>query len=155
MHFFIQTTLIHQVMNNITIIRSRFNQNRNNLITNLTVHLDDICMMVCMYVIQHYIDARKALTNIPNSLCLMCTIYLRPITLILQTISPTMIFAISATLYRLPTCILVFLLRSKSLSFVRCIEILRWRYILFITCTLRSCSLLVPFSFVLCITFPV
>ena len=92
MHFFIQTTLINQVRTNIYIIRSRVNQNRNNLITKLTVYLNDRCMMICLFVIQCCIDMRNAPTNIPNSLCLLFTIYLSPTTLILWEISPAMIF---------------------------------------------------------------
>ena len=91
MQFLIQTTIIPQVKTNIAIIRSRVNQNRNNLITKLIIHLNDRFLMVFLFVIQHCINTRNSLTNILNSLCLLRTIYLRLTTLILLTISSMMI----------------------------------------------------------------
>jgi len=154
MHLFIQTTHIRQVNINITIIRSRVNQNRNNLITNLTIHLDNRRLVICMYVIQHCIDPWNTLLNISHCLCLLSIVYLRSTTLMLWTISPTIIFSTSPTLYRLQTYILVLLLKLKSLSSVRCIELIIWRCILFITYILRYFSHIIPFSFFRCITFP-
>ena len=87
MQFLTQTTLIHQVRTNIAIIRSRVNQNINNLITKLTVHLNDRCLMIFMFVIQCCIGMWNTMTNIPNSLRLLYTVYLRPTTLILWKIS--------------------------------------------------------------------
>ena len=155
MHLYIQTTLIHQVKTNITIIRSKVNQNRNNLITNLTVHLDNKCLVIFFPVIQRFIDPGNTMYNISHYLCLSCTIYMWYTTLMLCTISPTMIFVTSPRLYRLSALILILLLRSKSLSSSKCIELLRWCNILFVTCILRYCFLLVPFYFILIITFPV
>lgn len=134
MQFLTQTILIHLVRNTIAIIRSRVNQNRNKLITKLTVHLNDRFLMVFLFVIQCCINTRNALTNTPNSLCLLHTIYLRPTTLILWIISPAMISSTSMT----PHELLILLLHSKSLPPVRCIEIIRWWNILFITLILRS-----------------
>jgi len=70
MHLFIQATLIHQNMD-ITIVRSRINQNINNLITNLSFHLDNECLMASLPVIHCYIKPRNNLPNISNYLCLL------------------------------------------------------------------------------------
>lgn len=98
MQLFTQTTLIHQVRTNIAIIRSRVNQNRSKLIIKLIVHLNDKCPMFCMFVVHGCINMRKALPYIPNSLCLLCNVYLRPTTLILQTISPKVFLTLFLTL---------------------------------------------------------
>jgi len=92
--FVTQTTLIHQFMTNIAIIISRDNQNRNNLITNLNVHLNDRFLMVYLFVIQCCINTRNDLTNIPNILCILCIIFMRHYTPILGTIPPRMISSI-------------------------------------------------------------
>lgn len=148
MHFFIQTTLFHKFRTNIAIIRSRANQNTNNLIKNLTIHLNDRFLMVFFSIIQCCINTINTLTNIPNSVCLLSTIDLQSTTLMFWTISPMMISSTSSTLQGL----LNLLLSLKSMSSVRCVEIIRWFWILFITYTLRSEPPLVPFSFVLIIS---
>lgn len=86
MHFFIQTTLIHRVRVKINIIISRENQNRDNLITKLIIHINDRCLIIDLPVIQCCIYTRNALPNIPNNMRFLCTIYLRPTTLILRAI---------------------------------------------------------------------
>jgi len=110
MHFFIQTTPIHHVKANITIIICRVNQNRKNLITKLTIHLNDTCLIVCMYVIQCCIDSRNTLTNIPNILLLLYTIYLSPSTLILWTNSLKVLLTACPTLQSSSTITSILLL---------------------------------------------
>ena len=151
----IQTTLIHQFRTNIAIIRSKFNQNRNKLITNLTVHLNDRCMVFYLPTVHGYIDTRNTLAYISNSLHLMCTVYLGSTTMILCTISHEMVFATSPTLYRLLASIPVLLFIFMSLSSIWCIEPLRLFNILLVICTLWPCSIFILFSFILFITSPV
>ena len=152
MQFLTQTILIKQVRTNIAIIRARVNQNRNNLIAKLTIHLYDRWLMIYLFFIQWYIKTWNYLKKIPNSMCLLCTIYIRSTNLILQTIYPVMIFASSPRLLRLPTCFIVLFSWSEYLSYIWCIKLLRWCNILLVTYILRPCSLSIPFSFVLCIT---
>ena len=71
MHLSIQATLIHQVRNDITIIRSKINQNGNKLIMKLTFHLNNGCLMTCLIVIHCCINPRNTLMNISNCLCLL------------------------------------------------------------------------------------
>ena len=102
MHFSIQTTLIHQVRTNITIIRSRVNQNVNKLIKKLTSCLDNSCLVLFLLIIQSCIDMRNDLPNIPNSMRLLLTIDIKPTTLIQQTISLEMFLSTCLTLQ--PSC---------------------------------------------------
>jgi len=137
-----------------TIARSKVNQNRNNFITKLTFHLNNRCLMINLPIIQCCINSRNTLSNIPKCLCLLSTVNLRSATLMLWTISHAMLSTISLTLQRLLAITLVLLLRLKSMYFFNCIELIVQRYILIITCTLRSYLLLIPFSISLVITFP-
>jgi len=153
MHLFIQATLIHQFRTDITIFRSMVTQNRNNLITNLTFHLDNRFLMINLPIIQCYINLRNTLSNIPNCLCLLSTVYPRYATLMQLKTSPVMILAASPTLQRLLSITLVLLLILKSLSSFNCIEPLVWCFILIVICILRFSSFHGPLSFILLITY--
>ena len=98
MHFFSQTKHIHQVRINITIIISRVNKNRGNFIINLTIHLNNILLVIFLPIIQCCIDLRNDLSNIPNYLCFMFVVDLRPTTLIRWEILLDMLLAIYPTL---------------------------------------------------------
>ena len=125
MHFFSQTTRIHQVMINITIVRSRINQNRNNLITKLTVHLDNGCLVIRLPIIQCYIDPRNVMSNIPNYLRLLSTIDMRHTTPIWWTILLEMILATYPTLQLFPTTTFTLLLsKLRSMSLLNYIKFL-------------------------------
>ena len=112
MKFLIQTTLIHQFRTNIAIIRLRFNKNRNNLIIELTIHLNDRCLVFCLPIFHCYIDTWNTLANIPNSLCLLCTVYLRPSTLMLWKIYDKLFLTTSPKLQltNAITCMILLLL---------------------------------------------
>lgn len=155
MKLFIQKPLIHSVSADVTIVRSKVNQNINNLIKNPTFHLDNRCLMISLPIIQCCINWRNTLPNIPNYLCLLSTINLRLTTLIIWKISPAMILATNPTLQRLTIITLVLLLRLKSLSFVNCIEFLIWCCIFLVICIMIFSSLLIPLSVILLITFPI
>jgi len=130
MWFFIQTTPIHYVKDNITIIICRVNQNKNNLITKLTIHLNDTFLMVYMYVIQCCIDSRNTLTNIPNILLLLYTIYLRPTTRILWANSLKVLLTACPTLQSWSTITSILLLLWPT-SLSSYIELLLWCHIFF------------------------
>jgi len=112
MQLLIQTTHIHKVRTNIAIIRFRVDRNRNNLITELIVHLNYRYLMLGLPVVDDFIDTRNTLAYISNSLCLLRTVYLRSTTLMLWTISSKVVFATSPTMHELLTLIL----RLLSLS---------------------------------------
>ena len=152
MQFLTQTTLIHQVRTNIAIIRSRFNQNRNNLITMLTIHLNGRCLVLCLYIVHCCIDMRNDLTNIPNSLCLLCTVYLRPITLILWKIYLKVFITTCPTLQLTSTNISMLLLQLMSLSSY--IKSLFQCHIFFPIYILRPCPLRLPFMFTFVLYLP-
>jgi len=153
MHFFSQTSLIHQVRINITIIRSRVNKNIKNSITELTFHLNNGCLAIHLLVIKCFIYLRNALSNIPNHLCLLSTIDLRPTTLIQWKILPAMILATYPTLKR-PTTYVLLLSRLRPMSLLNCIKLLVRRNILFLIYTLWSFPLWWPLTFSLFISFP-
>ena len=150
MQFLSQTTLIHEVRINITIVRSMINQNRNNLIIKLTVHLNDRCLMICLPVVHSCIDLRNAITN---CMCLLSIVDLgSTTTLILPTIPLTMILTTYPTLQWFTSASFSLLLSTSLLS---CIESLVRNYIFFLTCILWSSSLWWPFSFIFLISFQV
>ena len=95
MHLLTQTTLIHQVRINISIVRYRVNQNRSNLITKLTFHLDNRCQMINLLIIQCCINPRNTISNIPNCFFILKTVNIWSSTLMLCKISPAMILATS------------------------------------------------------------
>jgi len=144
MQFLTQTTLFHQVRTNIAIIRYRVNQNRNNLITKLTIHLNDRCLVFYLFVVHCYINTRNDLPNIPNSLSLLCTVYLRPTTLILWTISLKVFLTTCLTVQPTSYNTSMLLLRLMSLS--SCIKPILRCHILFLICMLRLCPLRLPFT---------
>lgn len=148
MYLFIQTTLIHLARINITIIRSKVNENRNNFVTKLIIHLDNRCLVICLHVIQCNIDMWNALPNIPNCMCFMCTVDLRHITLILLEISLEMLLTTCPT-FQLSLTITFVLLPSKlrSMSPSNYIKLLVRNDIIFLTYILGSCSLWLPFTF--------
>jgi len=98
MQIFSQATLIHHFRINITIIRSRISQNRNNSTIELTLHLNNGCLMICLLIAHNYIDLRNAMKNIPNCLHLLSIIDMRPTTLVQWTILLAMIFSTCPTL---------------------------------------------------------
>jgi len=124
MQFFIQATLTHEATNDITIVRYMVNQIKKNLITNITLHLDNRCLMINLLTIQCSINIKNIFSNISNYLFLLRTINLRSVTLLLWKIPPVMILATSPTLQRLPSITLVMLLILKSLFFISYIEFL-------------------------------
>lgn len=152
MHFFSQTILIHQVRINITINRFMVNQNRNNLTTELTFHLNNGCLVICLLVVHSWINLRNATVHIPNWLCLLNTIDLRPSTLVQWKILLAMFFAIDPTLQwsSIITSILL-LSRLWPMSLLKCIKLLVRNDIFFLTYILIS-SLLqwsLPFNFLI------
>ena len=149
MHFFIQTTLIHQARVSITIIRSRFNQNRNNFIKNLILHLDNRCVVVHMPVIQCCIDSRNDLPSIPNYLHLLCIVNMRSTTLILRKIFLKILLTTCPTLQLTPTITSVLLF-----SMMRSIKLLVRYNILFLTYIPRSFLFLNTIYFSLVFPFP-
>ena len=155
MYFFIQTILIHQFGININIIRSRINQNRNNLITKLIVHLDNICQVIHLHVIQCYMDSRNAFSNIPNCVCFLCTIYMRHTALIQQKILLEMFLATFPTLQlSLTITFIVLPSRLSPMSLSDYIKLLVRNHILFLTYILRSFSLWWPLSLSFVFPFP-
>ena len=154
MQFPTQTTLIHQFRTNITIIRSKVNQNINNLNTNHIVHLNDRCLVFCMPVVHCCIDTWNTLTNIPNSLCLLCTVYLRLTTLILLTISPKVFLATCPTLQPTSTLTSMLFLLLWPMSLSSYIELLIWCNVLFLFYILRPCSFQLPLTFTFILPFP-
>lgn len=155
MHFFTQTTLIHQARTDITIVISRINQNRNNLTINLTFHIDNRFLMANLTIINYCLNARNTLSNIPNFLCLLNIVYMSPSTLILWKISPMMLSTRSPTSQRFPTISFFLLLSLRAMSSIICIELLMQRYVLLAICILRLSSLLSKLSFTRLIPFPI
>lgn len=82
MHFFSQTTPIHHVRINITIITSRVNQNRNNMTTSCTLHLNNGYLVMCLLVSHNCINLRDIMAHVSNHRCLMITMDRRPTTLV-------------------------------------------------------------------------
>jgi len=151
MHFFSQTTLVHEVRINITIARFRINQNRNTLITNLTFHLNDWCLMIGLPVVHSCIASRNVITNITNYMCLLSTIDMQSTTTpILQKILLMMILTTYPTLQWFSTTASSLFL---SMSFLSCIESLVTNYILSLSCILMSSLLWWQFSFSFLISF--
>lgn len=148
MHFFSQATLIHQASININIIRSRINQKINNLITKLTVHLNDKFSAIHLHVVHNLINSRNTMTNIPNYLRLLRTIDLRHTSLVQCKMLLTMIFSTYPTLQECSTITSSLLLsRLRHMSLLNFTELLMRRNILFFTYILKSSPLRWPFSF--------
>jgi len=112
----------------ITIFRSKINQNRNNLITKLTIHLNDRCLMVRLPIVHNCVDPRNVMTNIPNYIFLLRTIDMGSTTLILWKIPLIMILATYPTLQWCSTIASGMLL---SMSLLNYIELLVRECILF------------------------
>lgn len=119
-----------------------------------TFHLNNGFLMIWFPVIHCCIDLRNFLTYIPNFLCLLSIINLRPSTLIWLKIPPMMISTTSPTLQWFSIVAFIMLLhRMRPISFLIYLELLIRGDIFLLTCILRSSSLLKPFSFALLITF--
>ena len=156
MHFFSQATLIHQVNINITIIKSRIIQNRNNSALKLTFHLNNGFLMIFLFVVHNCINSRNFMTNVPNFLHLLSAIDLRLATLVQWTILLAMIFATYPTLQWSPTITSVlFLSRLRPMSLLNCIELLVRSDTFFLTYILRYSSLSwpLPFKFIIPLQF--
>ena len=122
------------------------------MITKITIHINDRCLMVCLFVIKCFINMRSALTNIPNNLCVMCTMYLRPTTLILWTISLKVFLNDCPTLQLSST--ITSMLLMWSISFSSRIELILKCHIFFLFCIRRPCSFWIPFTFTFIFSLP-
>ena len=147
-----ETTPIRQVRTSISIVRYMVNKSRNNLITNITIHLNDKCLVSCLLVVHGCIDTCNTLTNIPNSLRLLCTIYVRPTTLFLWKISLKVLLSTRPTLQLTSTNTSMSLLRLMSLPSY--IKSLLWCHILFLIGMFRPYSLRLPFTFTFFFSLP-
>lgn len=126
------------------------------MITKLTFHLNNWCLIIFLRVIHYCINPGNILAYISNYLHLLSTVNLRPATLMWWEISPAMFSTTSPIPQRFTAISFIFfLLRLRTMSSLSCIEILMRSHIFLFTYILRSSSLLRPFSFSIIITFPI
>lgn len=110
--------------------------------------------MIYLHVIKCCIDPRNSLTNIPNSLCLMGTVYMRSTTLIQGIILLLMMLATNTRLQcSIIVTFILLLFRLTSISFHSCIKLVVKIHILFLIFILRYSPFLRTFYLSLLIPF--
>ena len=124
--------------------------------TKLTVHINNRCLVIHFHVVHNYITPRNIMTNIPNFLCLLSTINMRPTSLVQWTILLTMIFPTYPALQQSSTITSSLLLsRLQPMLLLNYVELLVRNHIFFLACFLKSSPLWWPFPFKFLISFQV
>jgi len=108
--------------------------------------------MFYLLVVHSCINPKNVMTNIPNFLCLLSIIDLRPTNLVQWKILLAMIFSTYPTLQSSPTITFVLLLsKLQRMSLFNYIELLLRNNIFFLTCILRYSPLWwqLPYKFLI------